>query len=129
MPHRPKTPCRWPACPALTNARYCETHAKEADTNYRHYERDPQINRRYGSDWRKIRAAYVAKHPLCEQCEKEGRLTPVAEVHHIRPLAHGGTHDEFNLMSLCKPCHSRQTAMDGDRWRNTVSAGSQVYTY
>ncbi|AOZ73102.1 HNH endonuclease [Boudabousia tangfeifanii] len=117
MPRRPKTPCRWPGCPALTDARYCETHTKEADTNYRRYERDPEINKRYGSTWRKIRAQYVAKYPLCEQCEAEGRLTPVAEVHHIRPLSHGGTHDENNLMSLCKPCHSRQTALDGDRWR------------
>lgn len=129
MPRRPKTPCRWPGCPALTDDRYCEAHSKEVDRNYRRYERDPEINKRYGSAWRKIRAQYVAKHPLCEQCEAEGRLTPVAEVHHIRPLAHGGTHDEDNLMSLCKPCHSRQTALDGDRWRNTGSAGSQVYTY
>ena len=74
----------------------------------------------------RIRAAYVAKHPLCEQCEAEGRLTPVAEVHHIRPLAHGGTHDENNLMSLCKPCHSRQTALDGDRWRKHGGAVSSA---
>ena len=39
----------------------------------------------------------------------EGRLTPAEEVHHILPLAVGGTHDENNLMALCKSCHSRIT--------------------
>ncbi|WP_420838364.1 HNH endonuclease [Allobaculum mucilyticum] len=29
------------------------------------------------------------------------------QVHHIVPLSQGGTHDENNLMSLCKSCHSR----------------------
>jgi phage associated protein len=117
----------WPGCPALTDTSYYETHAKQADQNYRRYERDSEINKRYGAAWRKIRAAYVA--PLCEMCEKEERLTPVAEVHHILPLSHGGTHDKANLMSLCKPCHSRQTAKDDDRWKNTGSGPGQVYTY
>jgi 5-methylcytosine-specific restriction protein A len=37
-------------------------------------------------------------------------------VHHILPLARGGTHDRSNLMSLCTSCHSAITAKDGDRW-------------
>ena len=37
----------------------------------------------------------------------------------------GGTHDQANLRSLCKPRHSRQSALDGDRWRQTP----RVYTY
>ena len=43
-------------------------------------------------------------------------LTPAQEVHHILPLSRGGTHDDSNLMALCKPCHSEITARDGDRW-------------
>ena len=39
----------------------------------------------------------------------EGRLTPAEEVHHILPLASGGTNDEGNLMALCKSCHSSIT--------------------
>ena len=45
-------------------------------------------------------------HLLCEQCEKDGRLTSVAEVHHILTLADGSTHDDENLVALCKSCHS-----------------------
>ena len=43
-------------------------------------------------------------------------LTPAQEVHHILPLSRGGTHEDANLMALCKPCHSEITARDGDRW-------------
>ena len=43
-------------------------YAKEEDARYRNYQRDPKINRRYDHRWRKIRAAYVEAHPLCEDC-------------------------------------------------------------
>ena len=117
MPRKPATPCSYPGCPKLTHTRYCDEHAKIAEHNYRKYERDPEIDKRYGHEWRRIRARYVAEHPLCEQCQKDGRLTPTQEVHHILPLSRGGTHDFANLMALCKPCHSRISALDGDRWR------------
>ena len=125
MPRYPKRGCATPGCPELTEGSHCEAHQREADARYRKFERDPAINKRYGHAWRKIRAAYVAEHPLCEDCEADGRLTPVQEVHHIRPLSHGGTHDASNLRSLCKPCHSRQSAKDGDRWDKR----GKVYSY
>ena len=106
---KPATPCSYPGFPPLTHDRYCDGHAKLAKLakhNYRKYERDPAIDKRYGRQWRKIRVRYVAEHPLCEQCQKEGRLTPTQEVHHILPLSRGGTHDFSNLMALCKSCHS-----------------------
>ena len=56
--------------------------------------------------------------PLCEECLNQERLTPSKEVHHIVPLEKGGTHDEHNLMALCKACHSRITAEMGDRWHD-----------
>ncbi|MCU9987091.1 HNH endonuclease [Mobiluncus curtisii] len=125
MPSKPKLPCSAPDCPELTYERFCQLHAKKVDKNYRKYQRDPKINRRYGALWRKIRAAYIAQHPLCEDCLAQGKTTPVQEVHHILPLEHGGNHDFANLRSLCKPCHSRQSALDGDRWRQDP----QVYSY
>jgi 5-methylcytosine-specific restriction protein A len=30
-------------------------------------------------------------------------------VHHILPLANGGTNEEGNLIALCKSCHSKIT--------------------
>ena len=116
MPWKPKHPCRYPGCPKLTEERYCEEHKKLVDQQYDRYGRDPVAKKRYGSAWRKIRARFLAEHPLCEQCRKEGRLTKATEVHHIVPLDHGGTHDESNLMALCKPCHSRISIELGDRF-------------
>ncbi|EHG21770.1 hypothetical protein HMPREF9334_00473 [Selenomonas infelix ATCC 43532] len=49
----------------------------------------------------------MAGHPLCEKCKEQERYVLATLVHHIRPLADGGTHDEDNLMSLCASCHER----------------------
>ena len=52
-------------------------------------------------------ARHLAGHPLCEECKERGRYVLATLVHHVKPLADGGTHDERNLMSLCVSCHER----------------------
>ena len=118
MPTNPKRPCSYPGCPMLTDGRYCEEHKKLTDRQYNKYQRDPLTKKRYGRAWKRIRDRYIKAHPLCEECKKAGRVTPAQEVHHIMPLSKGGTNVDSNLMSLCKPCHSRITAESGDRWRD-----------
>ncbi|WP_172119290.1 HNH endonuclease [Actinomyces faecalis] len=125
MPVKPKTPCRAPGCPVLTHERFCPEHQRAEDERYRKYQRDPAINRRYDETWRRLRRRYLSVHPECEECLATGRVTPAAEVHHILPLSKGGSHDFTNLRALCKSCHSRQSAKDGDRWRQ----GAWVYSY
>ena len=116
MPKKPKKPCRYPGCAALTDFSYCPGHQKLMDRQYNRYGRTAEQKRRYNGAWPKIRSRFLSAHPLCEICRKEGRATPAAEVHHILPLAEGGTHDPDNLMALCKSCHSRITATEGGRW-------------
>lgn len=116
MPRKPKRPCSYPGCPNLTEGCFCTRHQKEMDMQYERYARDPIARKRYGRVWKRARNRYIAAHPLCEECRKAGRFTPAAEVHHIKPLSKGGTHEESNLMSLCTSCHSRITAESGDRW-------------
>ena len=116
MPYKPKRPCSYPGCPNLTDGRFCEKHAKEEAKRYERYQRDPVTRKRYGRAWRKIRAAYLTAHPLCERCERQGKTTPAEEVHHIKPLSKGGTNDFDNLMALCTSCHSEITAKEGGRW-------------
>lgn len=116
MPRKPKRPCSYPGCPNLTDDRYCESHKSLVDRNYNKYQRDPNSNKRYGRSWKRIRDRYIKAHPLCEECEKYGRLTTAEEVHHILPLSKGGGNEPENLMSLCKSCHSRITAESGDQW-------------
>ena len=115
MPQKPKRPCAYPGCPNLSDQQYCEVHRKAARQQYDKYERSPMVNKTYGRAWKRIRDRYAAQHPLCEQCLKEGRYTPVEEVHHILPISKGGTHAESNLMSLCQSCHTKIHRELGDR--------------
>ncbi len=118
MPWKPKKPCAYPGCKELTVNQYCGQHQKLMDKRYDTYERNPVVKKRYGRAWKRIRDRYIGKHPLCEMCLKNNKITPATEVHHIRPLSRGGTHDEDNLMALCKPCHSQITAEMDDRWHH-----------
>ena len=116
MPYKPKHPCGYPGCPQLTDKQYCEEHTKVMNKQYERYNRDPDTSKRYGQAWRLIRKKYVEVHPFCERCLENGIIIPVEEVHHRKPLTEGGTNDFSNLISLCKPCHSRIHAERGDRW-------------
>ena len=116
MPRKPKRPCSYPGCPRLTDGRYCDEHQKLTDKQYNKYRRNPEHRKRYNRAWKRIRDRYIKAHPLCEECYKNNKLTSAEEVHHIIPLSKGGTHDDDNLMSLCKACHSSITARSGDRW-------------
>jgi 5-methylcytosine-specific restriction protein A len=63
--------------------------------------------------WLKLRNHKRRANPLCERCEKKGKVTPAKEVHHKIPFDTGKTPEEVevlafgwdNLMSVCEPCH------------------------
>ena len=59
--------------------------------------------------WKRLRALKVQDSPICEECWKRGRVTPVAEVHHIIPFEIDNdlslAYDLDNLISLCVECH------------------------
>lgn len=105
MPYKSRRNCNFPGCPALVNAgeRYCPAHRKEKRGG---------DNSHYDRHWRKLRALFLQKHPLCAECEKAGRLTPATEVHHIIAVKDGGSDHDDNLMGLCKSCHSRITILN-----------------
>lgn len=117
MPRKPRRGCAYSGCPrlAVEGGQYCEEHQKLTAQQYNKYTRSPDINKKYGRAWKRIRDRYAAVHPLCERCLKEGRLTPVEEVHHILPISKGGDHRERNLMSLCQSCHTKLHLEIGDR--------------
>lgn len=117
MPRKPKRPCGVSGCPGFAEdgSQYCSVHKKQQRDSYNRYERAQDANKKYGRAWKRIRDRYAAKHPLCERCLEEGRLTPVEEVHHIVPISKGGDHRETNLMSLCQSCHTKIHHELGDR--------------
>ena len=117
MPRKPRRACGYLGCSklAVEGGQYCEEHTKKEREQYDKYGRAPDVNKKYGRAWKRIRDRYASKHPLCEKCLEEGRLTPVEEVHHIVPISKGGDHMEGNLMSLCQSCHNKIHHEMGDR--------------
>ena len=83
--------------------------------------------------WRRFRAWYLGRHPLCEQCEREGRPdTPADMVDHILEIQDGGAlTSEENAMSLCWKCHGIKTAKAKNHRRSSGNnrAGSTKETY
>ena len=63
--------------------------------------------RGYGYQWQKAREGYLAKHPLCVYCQREGRVEEATILDHIKP--HQGDQtlfwDRSNWQGLCKPHH------------------------
>ena len=111
VPVKPLCPCSKNGCPNLASKRgLCEQHVREYN-EHRHSE--PTL---YDTRWAKIRQLWLIDHPLCVECNKKGQQVLATEVHHIKPLSKGGTHNFDNLMSLCKSCHSKIT-VQGDTYR------------
>ncbi|MCG9081149.1 HNH endonuclease [Laribacter hongkongensis] len=64
--------------------------------------------RGYGHQWRKARASFLRRHPLCVMCLAEGLTVAATVVDHINP--HRGDQrlfwDSSNWQPLCASCHS-----------------------
>ena len=94
-------------CPNLAvDGAYCQEHKQARAPK----ETDPFY---LSVRWRRFRAWYLGKHPLCEQCEREGRgAVPAVMVDHIVEIEDGGAlTEEENAMSLCWKCHGIKTAL------------------
>ena len=62
MPRKPKRPCSYPSCPNLTDGRFCQEHEKKEAKRYEKYDRDPNVKRRYGRAWKRIRDSLSLIH-------------------------------------------------------------------
>lgn len=64
--------------------------------------------------WRRLRASFMASHPLCEECLKRGLYIPSKHCHHKNEISNGKDEremlsicfDESNLSALCAKCHT-----------------------
>ncbi len=79
MPRKPAHPCNYPGCPKLTTERFCPEHQQEYAKNYEKYHRNREAKSKYDSKWNHLRKRYIAKHPWCEECLKEGRYQEYAK--------------------------------------------------
>lgn len=116
MPASPKRPCRYLGCPGLAapGEQYCPQHKVKAEGFYNRYQR-PNDKNAYGRAWKRIRDRKIKANPLCEECLTHDIMKAAEEVHHILPLADGGTSERPNLISLCRSCHMKAHEALGTR--------------
>ncbi len=89
---------------------------REGHRRYNRTRRDPDAQAIYDSArWKRVRALKIDADPLCEVCEREGRTTLAAQVHHVVKVRDepGRAYDMANLMSVCRSCHARIEDRDG----------------
>lgn len=112
MPTSPARKCNHPGCPALITGAgsYCSRHQPvrqryHQDKHYDLTKRDDSWKEYGGAQWKKTRAAYLAKHPVCECCKKNAAKL----VHHLKPFRDNPDlrYEESNLRSYCFPCHNK----------------------
>jgi 5-methylcytosine-specific restriction enzyme A len=70
-------------------------------------EYDPELN---SAAWERWRREWLRLHPLCEDCEAEGRVEPAVDLHHTQGRRLGGPLITGAVKGLCKPHHGRRTA-------------------
>jgi len=61
------------------------------------------------------RADLFRRQPLCEECERNGRVTLATIRDHRIALAEGGPDDETNEQALCNECHDKKTKAETAR--------------
>lgn len=100
MPIRPLKRCTGDSmCPELTRGGPCPAHTPKDD-------RPSAAARGYGVKWRRIRAAYLRAHPVCElaACDDVS-----VDVHHLDGRGPEGDNRWSNLQALCHRHHSQVT--------------------
>jgi 5-methylcytosine-specific restriction enzyme A len=62
------------------------------------------------------RGMWLDMHPLCAECERQGRVRAAVEIDHIVALADGGPDlDADGIEGLCLPCHRKKSAEERRR--------------
>lgn len=113
--------CSQPRCSSLvTKLKPCPTHPPAAKARRQELDqhRGSAASRGYDGRWKKARLGYLAKHPLCVSCERQGRVTAAYVVDHVQP--HKGAYALFwcppNWQALCDRrgygCHEAKTARE-----------------
>lgn len=68
--------------------------------------------------WRKVRAAFISKNPICVKCEEEDKTVAAKYVDHIQRIEDGGAKlDEANLQSLCKYHHDSKSGKEAHGYK------------
>jgi 5-methylcytosine-specific restriction protein A len=89
------------ACGRLSDRWRCPEHRRDTRPN--------AVRRGYGARWHRIRAAYLASHPVCEE---PGCVVAATDVHHRDGSGPRGDNSPANLEALCHSHHSQRTVRE-----------------
>ncbi|UUV97987.1 HNH endonuclease signature motif containing protein [Vagococcus luciliae] len=113
---KPKKQCNHASCTKLVDydIRYCEKHEKVHSTNQykdRMLKDEKYIKFYQSRQWRKASLLYRYKNPICEKCERSGKIVKADVVDHIIEIKDDFSKrlDESNFQSLCHACHNTKT--------------------
>lgn len=72
--------------------------------------------------WRALRNWYIKQNALCEQCNRENKITAAECVDHIKPISlwYAGRLAESNIQSLCNSCHAKKSARESVEYRKGI---------
>lgn len=115
MPIASPHPCARPGCACVVprGTRYCPEHT-QAHRRADDERRGSAHSRGYDADWRRFRAAWLARHPLCVVCEADNVVRAGDVVDHIVSIADapGRRLDPTNVRTLCSRHHNQRTGRD-----------------
>jgi len=112
MPSAPATACSQPGCRGIVRIGKCSKCGPVEQHKRKRIENRPNSHQRgYNKRWRRWRALKLARNPICEECEGQGRYRPAEDVHHLDKVSDGNPVlcSMDRLVSLCKACHTRRT--------------------
>lgn len=86
------------------------------------YIRERSADPYHTARWTRLSRVYRAAHPLCAECQRQGRITPATCVDHITPwpICQDNFFDEANLQALCDKCNHDKGQRDKaviENWR------------
>lgn len=89
---------------------------------FENFNISPELRRFYQSKkWRELRRFKLARNPICEQCEAEGKARASFHCDHIKPIVTGREPwalELGNLRALCLSHHNRKTGKTGTDKKN-----------
>ena len=108
----PVAPPRAHHCGGRITNGVCDRCGPSKRNNAYDRQRGSAAERGYDYTWQQFRLSYLAMHPLCVDCEREGRAEAATDIHHRQKLRDRPElkYEESNLMGLCKRHHDQRTA-------------------
>lgn len=87
------------------------------------YVREKSADLYHTARWTRLSRTFRQAHPLCEECKRNGKITPAEVTDHIIPFpvcGKDGFFNEDNLQALCHNCNHEKGQRDKkiiQQWR------------